>query len=109
MDKEEIIQSAIAIGTYETSILPYEDCCVLFSPKHPVLHTKQQDAEDIFARIDIEPLLAEAFELRETKKIDWSLPVPVGGILRYSKLMFDADSPVQPHTCYDLPTVGSET
>ena len=77
MDKEEIIQSAIAIGTYETSILPYEDCCVLFSPKHPVLHTKQQDAEDIFARIDIEPLLAEAFELRETKKIDWSLPVPV--------------------------------
>ena len=73
MDKEEIIQAAISIGTYETSILPYEDCCVLFSPKHPVLHTKQQDAEEIFARIDIEPLLTEAFEQRETKKIEWAI------------------------------------
>ena len=76
MDKEEIIQTAINIGTYQTSILPYEDCCVLFSPRHPVLHTKQQDAEDIFSRIEIDQLLAEAFEQRETKKIEWALPVP---------------------------------
>ena len=74
MDKEEIIRYAVDIGTYQTSILPYEDCCVLFSPKHPVLHTRQKDAEDIYARIDIEPLLTEAFEQRETKKIEWTLP-----------------------------------
>lgn len=73
MDKEEIIREARAIGTYQTSILPYEDCCVLFSPKHPVLHTKRCNAEDIFERITIEPLLAEAFEQRETKKIAWTL------------------------------------
>lgn len=79
MDKEEIIQTAINIGTYQTSILPYEDCCVLFSPRHPVLHTKQQDAEDIFSRIEIDQLLAEAFEQRETKKIEWALPVPAAG------------------------------
>lgn len=36
MDKEEITRNAERIGTYETSILPYEDCCVVFSPKHPV-------------------------------------------------------------------------
>lgn len=36
MDKEEIIRIAKEIGTYETSILPYEDCCVIFSPKHPI-------------------------------------------------------------------------
>ena len=35
MDKEEIIRTAERIGTYETSILPYEDCCTIFSPKHP--------------------------------------------------------------------------
>jgi len=74
MDKEEIIRYAVDIGTYQTSILPYEDCCVLFSPKHPVLHTRQKDAEDIYARIGIEPLLMEAFEQRETKKIEWALP-----------------------------------
>ena len=74
MDKEEIIRYAVDVGTYQTSILPYEDCCVLFSPKHPVLHTRQKDAEDIYARIDIEPLLMEAFEQRETKKIEWTLP-----------------------------------
>ena len=37
MDKEDTIRTARSIGTYETSILPYEDCCVLFSPKHPLL------------------------------------------------------------------------
>jgi len=35
MDKEEIIQISRRIGTFETSILPYEDCCTVFTPKHP--------------------------------------------------------------------------
>jgi len=37
LDKEDIISIANRIGTFETSILPYEDCCVLFSPRHPLL------------------------------------------------------------------------
>ncbi|WP_186812749.1 tRNA uracil 4-sulfurtransferase ThiI [Treponema phagedenis] len=69
MDKEEITALAIKIGTYETSILPYEDCCVLFSPKHPVLHTRLEDAFEIYNRMGIEPFLDEAFESCETKKI----------------------------------------
>ena len=44
LDKEEIIETAEFIGTYETSILPYEDCCVLFSPRHPVLKASLEDA-----------------------------------------------------------------
>ena len=35
MDKEKIVELARTIGTYETSILPYDDCCTLFVPKHP--------------------------------------------------------------------------
>ena len=38
MDKEEIIQVARRIGTFETSIQPYEDCCTVFTPKHPRTH-----------------------------------------------------------------------
>jgi thiamine biosynthesis protein ThiI len=42
--KEEIIRLAQDIGSYETSILPYEDCCVLFSPPHPVLRGNVEEA-----------------------------------------------------------------
>ncbi|MBI3722727.1 tRNA 4-thiouridine(8) synthase ThiI [bacterium] len=40
MDKQEIIAKAKAIGTFETSILPYDDCCALFAPRHPATHAK---------------------------------------------------------------------
>ena len=40
LDKLEIIDIAKKIGTYETSILPYEDCCTIFVPKHPVINPK---------------------------------------------------------------------
>jgi thiamine biosynthesis protein ThiI len=71
MDKQEIINTAIDIGTYETSILPYEDCCVLFSPKHPVLKADLQEALDIYNALDIEDLIQEAFESREHKRFGW--------------------------------------
>ena len=71
MDKEEIIRYALSIDTYEISILPYADCCVLFSPKHPVLHPRKEDADAIYERMNIEPFLLEAFENRETKKIGY--------------------------------------
>ncbi len=71
MDKEEIIADALRIGTYETSILPYEDCCVLFSPKHPVLTADKDEAKKIYDAMEIEPLLQEAFETRAIKRF-WS-------------------------------------
>ena len=68
MDKEEIIDTAKFIGTYDTSILPYEDCCVLFSPKHPVLHATIEEAERIYTSLDINALVQEAFNKRVIKK-----------------------------------------
>ena len=68
MDKEEIIADAVTIGTYETSILPYEDCCVLFSPKHPVLKADLAEAKKIYETMNIEELLQKAFDSREIKR-----------------------------------------
>ena len=65
MDKEEIIATSEEIGTFETSILPYEDCCVLFSPKHPVLRGTIEEAEEIYKNLEIDDLIKEAFEKRE--------------------------------------------
>ena len=66
MDKEEIVTISKKIGTYETSILPYEDCCTIFVPKHP--KTKPQLAEIIEAEKalgDIEAALDEAIAEEE--------------------------------------------
>lgn len=66
MDKEEIVTISKKIGTYETSILPYEDCCTIFVPKHP--KTKPQLEEIIEAEKalgDIETALNEAIEQEE--------------------------------------------
>jgi thiamine biosynthesis protein ThiI len=52
-DKEEIIRLARSIGTYETSILPYEDCCVLFSPAHPVLRGSVDEARTYYRQLDL--------------------------------------------------------
>ena len=70
LDKEEIIETARWIDTYETSILPYEDCCVLFSPKHPVLRAPLEEAKEIFNSLEVEELLKEAFENRELKRYE---------------------------------------
>ena len=68
MDKEEIMADAHFIGTYDTSILPYEDCCVLFSPRHPILRGRIEDAEKIFASLEADELIKTAFENRQIKK-----------------------------------------
>ena len=60
MDKIEIMDYARKIGTYETSILPYEDCCTLFVPKHPDTNPKMERIEASEARLDMEKLIAEA-------------------------------------------------
>ncbi len=62
MDKEEIVERARDIGTFETSILPYEDCCTVFTPKHPTTHPKLSDIEQSEAVLDIDELIKKAVE-----------------------------------------------
>ncbi len=60
MDKEEIVQISRKIGTYDTSILPYEDCCTVFTPRHPRLRPTVGEVEYAEESLDIEALVAEA-------------------------------------------------
>ncbi|MEG2000518.1 MAG: tRNA uracil 4-sulfurtransferase ThiI [Evtepia sp.] len=60
MDKEEIVQIARRIGTFETSILPYEDCCTVFTPKHPRIHPKMEEITIAEAELDAEGLIERA-------------------------------------------------
>ena len=60
MDKEEIITIARRIGTFETSILPYEDCCTVFTPKHPRTRPSIEMAEKAEQALPIEPLIEKA-------------------------------------------------
>ncbi len=60
MDKEEIVRTARKIGTFETSILPYEDCCTVFTPKHPRTKPKLRDVELAESVLDIDALVEEA-------------------------------------------------
>lgn len=74
MDKEEIIKTSEFIDTYETSILPYEDCCVLFSPKHPVLRGTVEQAEEIYNSLEVDDLIYKAYKEREIYKLTVSDP-----------------------------------
>ncbi len=69
MDKTEIMDLAQDIDTFETSIEPYEDCCTVFLPKHPVTKPKLEKIQQSEALLDKEKLVAEAVESRETKVI----------------------------------------
>ncbi len=69
-DKVDIIDIAKEIETYETSILPYEDCCTLFLPKHPVTRPRLEDIERSEESIDIEVLVSNAIEGMEVYNID---------------------------------------
>ena len=61
-DKVEIIRIAREIGTYETSILPYEDCCTVFTPRHPAIRPDIEAVREAEAVLDIDALVAEALE-----------------------------------------------
>lgn len=62
MDKIEIMDRAHEIGTFETSILPYEDCCTVFTPKHPTVNPKRENIEKSESVLDVEKLIEEALE-----------------------------------------------
>ncbi|MBP9988653.1 MAG: tRNA 4-thiouridine(8) synthase ThiI [Ruminococcus sp.] len=65
MDKDEVIERARKIGTFETSILPYEDCCTVFTPKHPRTRPKLSMLEEAEEALDVDALIKEALD--ETK------------------------------------------
>ncbi len=71
MDKKEVIAVARHIGTFDTSILPYEDCCTVFTPRHPCTHPKLKKVREAEANLDVEPLIAEALAGIEFVKIGY--------------------------------------
>jgi thiamine biosynthesis protein ThiI len=60
LDKKEIIERARSIGTYETSILPYEDCCTVFTPRRPRTKPRLADVLNAEAALNIQALVDEA-------------------------------------------------
>ena len=69
MDKEEIVRVARKIGTFDTSILPYEDCCTVFTPRHPRLRPLPGELEAAEAALDIEGLVQAAVEHIERVRV----------------------------------------
>ncbi|MBR5662843.1 MAG: tRNA 4-thiouridine(8) synthase ThiI [Bacilli bacterium] len=69
-DKLEIIDISKKIGAYETSILPYEDCCTIFVPEHPVINPEFSKCEEYEKLIDYETLITEAIKTRDVIKVD---------------------------------------
>ena len=65
MDKTEIMDVARNIDTYDTSILPYEDCCTIFLPKNPVIRPKLETVLKAEAKLDVETLIAACIENQE--------------------------------------------
>ncbi|MGN0623160.1 MAG: tRNA uracil 4-sulfurtransferase ThiI [Oscillospiraceae bacterium] len=69
MDKSEIVAVSRKIDTFETSILPYEDCCTVFTPKHPKTRPVLAEVENAQASFDFEPMIQKAVEETTAKLI----------------------------------------
>jgi thiamine biosynthesis protein ThiI len=70
MDKKEIVEIAVKIGTFETSILPYEDCCTVFTPRHPRTKPRLEDVAAAETALNIEALTDEAVAGIERVTVD---------------------------------------
>lgn len=68
-DKNEIIEKSVKMGAYETSILPFEDCCTVFLPDFPAIRPKMSEILREESKLDVEALIEEAFASTETIKI----------------------------------------
>lgn len=68
-DKNEIIDRAVKIGTYETSILPYEDCCTVFLPDFPSIRPKMEEILREESKLDVEGMIEQAFASLERMEI----------------------------------------
>lgn len=71
MDKTEIIEIARKIDTFDISIEPYEDCCTVFTPRHPKVRPKLEDIEKAQAAFDFEPMIKKAVENTEMKIFEY--------------------------------------
>jgi thiamine biosynthesis protein ThiI len=60
MDKEEITAEAERLGTYPISIIPDQDCCTLFTPRHPATKARRHDIESAEAMLPIDEIVSEA-------------------------------------------------
>ena len=69
MDKEEIVRIARHIGTFDTSILPYEDCCTVFTPRHPKTKPHVEEVREMEQALDVAGLVQRAMENRDIVKI----------------------------------------
>ncbi len=69
MDKEEIVRISRKIGTFDTSILPYEDCCTVFTPRHPKTKPHLDEVREVEAALDVEALCNRAMDGREFVRI----------------------------------------
>lgn len=70
MDKMEVVAIAQKIGTFETSILPYEDCCTVFTPKHPKTRPMLSEIEEEEKRVDLAPMEDKAIAEIEVIRFD---------------------------------------
>ena len=70
MDKEEIVQMSRRIGTFDTSILPYEDCCTVFTPRHPRTRPTVSEVEKAESALDVAALVEEALQGIERIRLD---------------------------------------
>ena len=75
MDKNEIIVDARKLGTFETSILPDEDCCTLFTPPHPETHARAEEVAASEARLEVDRMVNDA--LAQTEVVRLSFPRPL--------------------------------
>ena len=76
LDKLEIIDISKKIDTYNISILPYEDCCTIFVPKHPVINPRSDKCIEIEKKIDyesmIDDIISETFVIKINNKKDYN-------------------------------------
>ncbi|MBE6928613.1 MAG: tRNA 4-thiouridine(8) synthase ThiI [Ruminococcaceae bacterium] len=72
MDKEEIVTIARKIGTMETSILPYEDCCTVFTPRHPKTKPTKAQVDKACEMLDFDGLIDRAIANTELIKVRWN-------------------------------------
>jgi len=73
VDKDAIVKQAKSLGTYATSIIPDQDCCTLFVPKHPATRSNRREIEAVESGLDLEHVLQETFSSIEEKLYHWPL------------------------------------
>jgi tRNA uracil 4-sulfurtransferase len=77
MAKDEIMADAQRIGTFPISVLPDEDCCTLFTPRHPLTRAKRSDVERAEADLPIDEMVASAAAQPVVERVDWPPPPPM--------------------------------